>query len=212
MRATENGGEEGLRTNLGRVIRERERTVNEEMSPYKGQVLSRYGLLLAAASILPVVITLLLLALPGVAHAKKHHKVDFAKGTNVMQAEGPLINFYAQSLDEKPNTPAAKGHFSATGGDNGEFFLKGKITCLRVSGKGSTGVAAYFVGKVEQSNVSDIPVGQLVGVDVFDSGKPNGEGDLLRGGPTDSKECRAPTGEGDPITQGNIVVKNEGKR
>jgi hypothetical protein len=210
MLTTENGGEEGLRTNLGRVTRERERTVDEELTVHKGQALSRYVLLLAAASILLVVIALL--TLPGVAHAKKHHKVDFAKGTNVMQADGPLINFYVQGLDEKPNTPAAKGHFSATGGDNGEFFLKGEITCLRVSGKGSTGVAAYFVGKVEKSNVSDIPVGQLVGVDVFDSGKPNGEGDLLRGGPTDSKECRAPTGEGDPITQGNIVVKNAGKR
>jgi hypothetical protein len=183
--------------------------MNEEMNVHKGQALSSYVLLLATVSLLLVVIALLVL--PGVAYANKNHKVDFAKGTNVMQADGPLINFYAKGLDEKPKTPAAKGHFSATGGSNGEFFLKGKITCLRVSGKGSTG-AAYFVGKVEKSNVSDIPVGQLVGVDVFDSGKPNGEGDLLRGGPTDSKQCRAPTGEGDPITQGNIVVKNGGKR
>jgi hypothetical protein len=185
--------------------------MNKEMRVHKGQALSSFVLMLAAASLLLVVV-IALLALPGIAHAKKNHKVDFAKGTNVMLAESPLINFYAQGLDEKPNTPAAKGHFSATGGDNGEFFIKGKITCLRVSGKGSSGVAAYFVGKVEQSNVSDTPVGQLVGVDVFDSGKPNGEGDLFGGGPTDSKECRAPTGEGDPITQGNIVVKNAGKR
>jgi hypothetical protein len=184
--------------------------MNEEMRVHKGQALSSFVLMLAAASMLLVVIALL--ALPGAAYAKKHQKVDFAKGTNVMQADGPLINFYAQGLDEKPNTPAAKGYFSATGGNNGEFFLKGKITCLRVSGKGSSGVAAYFVGKVEKSNVSDILVGQLVGVDVFDSGKPNGEGDLLRGAPTASKQCRAPTGEGDPITHGNIVVKNAGKR
>jgi hypothetical protein len=185
--------------------------MNEEMNVHKGQALSSYVLMLAAASLLLVVV-IALLVLPGVAYAKKNHKVDFAKGTNVMQADGPLINFYAQGLDEKPKTPAAKGHFSATGGNNGEFFLKGEITCLRVSGKGSSGVAAYFVGKVEQSNLSDIPVGQLVGVDVFDSGKPNGEGDLLRGAPTDSKQCLAPTGEGDPITQGNIVVKDAGKR
>src|SRR3954454_13928615 len=111
--------------------------MNEEMRVHKEQALSSYVLLLAAASILLVVIALL--ALPGAAYAKKHQKVDFAKGTNVMQADGPLINFYAQGLDEKPNTPTAKGYFSATGGNNGEFFLKGKITCLRASGKGSSG-------------------------------------------------------------------------
>jgi hypothetical protein len=183
--------------------------MNEEMRVHKGQALSSYVLLLAAASLLLVAIALL--ALPGTAYAKKHQKVDFAKGTNVMQADGPLINFYVRGLDEKPKTPAAKGHFSATG-NNGEFFIEGKITCLRVSSKAPTGVAAYFVGKVEKSNVPDVPVGQLLGVDVFDSGKPNGDGDLLLGGPTASKECRAPTGEGDPITQGNIVVKDAGKR
>src|SRR4051794_11480861 len=126
--------------------------MNEETSVSKGQALSSYILALVAASVLLVVIALL--ALPGAAYAKKHQKVDFAKGTNVMLAnsDSPLINFYVQGLDKKPKTPAAKGHFSATG-NNGEFFIKGEITCLRVSGKGSTGVAAYFVGKVEESNV-----------------------------------------------------------
>jgi hypothetical protein len=71
--------------------------MNEETSVSKGQALSRYILALVAASVLLVVIALL--ALPGAAYAKKHQKVDFAKGTNVMLAnsDSPLINFYGRS-------------------------------------------------------------------------------------------------------------------
>lgn len=147
---------------------------------------------------LALLVTLLALALGGVADAKAL-KADSAKGSGTI--EGGKFSFSANDTDGEPATDEAKGKFSFKVGGVGSF--KGEVSCLRVEGTLATfkGVVTKADGEFEDFE------GATLDFDVTDSGQRGGEGDLsgfeFSGAP---EACDAPTGGFVPIEKGDIKV------
>lgn len=167
---------------------------------------------------LALLVGALTLAASGVAGAKKS-KTDSAKGKGeiVQEGEGTTrtqkFKLKAKDVDKDPLTDAAKGKISfqllveEEGG--GELFagrLEGKVVCLRVDEGAAVLVAE--VTEVSGDLTGNFQEGDFILNSVLDSGEPKGQGDLYAAGFTQSETCPAPSGAGQPITDGNITVKD----
>jgi hypothetical protein len=134
----------------------------------------------------------------------RNEDVNIATGKGTVPLPKSRIvqfNFVAKDRDGNPSTDRAEGHFSIKFADQ---FIKGKVKCLRVSSSSS----AYFMGRVTDTNVPEVKH-QWRTFSVFDSGQPEGAGDLLGlGATTNGPECVPPSGGGTPLTSGNITVKD----
>lgn len=176
---------------------------------------------------LALLVGLLVLALPGVAGAKKKQDdVDFTKGKGETAFPNPILNpdgsvtvvtfiqkfnFKAKDLDADPVTDAAKGKLSyergtrdSNGSTSSSSKLKAEVTCLRVAGD-----SAVFLAQVKKSSDPNIQEGDTIQVDVFAQSQPDEPPDLfqLREVPP-STPCPAPDGFGAPLDKGNIVVND----
>jgi hypothetical protein len=146
---------------------------------------------------------LLALTMSDIADAKKRN-VDFAKGKGVDDT-GSEFRFTAKNNSKDSSTDdSAKGKFFMKQG--GEFF-KGKVICLQaINEEPVSKGAADIVFEVKKSSVPEA-VGTSMGVDVWDSGLPDGEGDIINNrGP--ATECIPPVAsKSTSITSGDIVVE-----
>ena len=105
----------------------------------------------------------------------------------------------------------AKGTVSFTNSQGSQSqSAKGSIECLRVGRVGGD-KAGYFVFVITESRGTEPPsVGTRIGVNILDTGRKHGKGDGARGQPVEeSASCVDPTGEVDPLTKGNIKIKDK---
>lgn len=165
---------------------------------------------------LALVVGVLVLSVSGVAGARKHNKVDSAKGKGEFVTEpifGMILtqkfDFDAKDLDEDPLTDTAKGKFEFEQ-NAGSFFsqsgkFKGEVVCLRVEDG-----RAVFVSRIEEgSGVFEGTEGKFVGAHVLDAGQPKGNGDgIATFGLLSSGTCPAPSDLYQPLIHGNITVRD----
>jgi len=166
---------------------------------------SRWLGVLTFSAFLTVLATLLVLTLPAQdASAKqKQQPRDSAKGQGV-NAFGAKFKFNAQATDTDPETDTAKGTVSLKF-DEGEGSFKANVRCLRVSDNG-----AYLIAKVTKSTFAPVDRGDLIQIEAFDSGQPNGEGDKERDTHAESDTCRDPGELSDEflIQDGDVEVRD----
>jgi hypothetical protein len=135
------------------------------------------------------------------APAKSKAATDSAKGKGVVDATFGF-GFSAKNQSPDPTTDnSATGKFIIKYGNHRHLFDKGKVQCLEATSAGG----ANLVGHIKKSNGGD--KGGYASIDAFDSGQPNGQGDLFDAFYSSTPQtCQPPSGAGTPLQKGNIVV------
>jgi hypothetical protein len=117
------------------------------------------------------------------------------------------FEFNAKNLEGGSDVARGKLFFRNSNGSDSSS-AEGRIECLRVN-KVDGNKAGYFVLRVTESSGTDAPpVGTPIGINIVDTGKENGKGDRVLGGPVDEPApCLNPSDEGMRLTKGNITIE-----
>jgi hypothetical protein len=146
--------------------------------------------------------------------AQSKRKVDSANGKGGIEDTGSgttsRFEFNAKNLDRVSGEASGTVSFANSNGSDSQS-AKGSIECLRVN-KVDVKKAGYFIFRVTESSGTDAPpVGTPIGVNVVDTGKKHGKGDGVLGAPVGepgdpTPPCLDPSGEVEPLTNGNITI------
>jgi hypothetical protein len=143
--------------------------------------------------------------------AEVKNKVHSANGKGrIDDTESGTVSrfeFNAKNVERGSDEARGKLFFRNTNGSDSSS-AEGRIECLRVA-KVDRHKAGYFVLRVTESSGTDAPpVGTPIGINIVDTGKENGKGDRVLGGPVDEPApCLNPSDEGMQLTKGNITIE-----